>query len=359
MQNNKEGSSTEPKMDTVATDLKTDEHPTRLLQKIELHLLDKDTLPEIFIFLLQELKTFLNIEVISLGLLDSEGLMRTLLRCFDHPAESFPNLVFMEDKDMLLSIHSHPWEPCFTTFLGKEYTLFASRENSEEGSIMMLPLIRRQSIIGTLNLGSYHPHPFDRMFSTDFIERLTRMISVCLGEATSRGQVKWLCLTDHLTGIYNRRCFELRLQEEISKAKRRKTHLSCAFLDIDHFKLINDRFGHGIGDKVLQHVVGLIRGELRQSDFFARYGGDEFTLLLPETSSGHAFLVAERIREKVATTVLPFEVLPSMTLSAGITTFAPLSSSPPPLPEQLVQQADEALYAAKAVGRNRVMNYTL
>jgi diguanylate cyclase (GGDEF)-like protein len=161
---------------------------------------------------------------------------------------------------------------------------------------------------------------------------------------------------DGLTGLINRRHFEERLAGEWARSVRYRSPLSCLLLDIDHFKRVNDTWGHPFGDLVLKEVSGITRQVLRDVDVIARYGGEEMVALLPETSADEALRAAERVRSGVAAmrlvcqTVEPPQVV-SCTASIGVAT-APSRSVTSP--QHLIQLADECLYEAKQGGRNRV-----
>lgn len=160
-----------------------------------------------------------------------------------------------------------------------------------------------------------------------------------------------LSLTDPLTGLSNRRAMMENLSMEFERSTRKKSPLSLLMLDIDHFKKINDDFGHQQGDRLLQSFAALLRDHARQYDMAARFGGEEFALILPETGEADAWLVAERIRrgvEELRSADLPAEF--RMTVSIGVATSPrPAMSST----DDLIREADYALYRAKRSGRNR------
>ncbi|MBP7338855.1 GGDEF domain-containing protein [Niveispirillum sp.] len=157
---------------------------------------------------------------------------------------------------------------------------------------------------------------------------------------------------DPLTGIANRRRLEDRAREEVERARRFNRPLSLMIMDLDHFKGINDRHGHPFGDKVLRALAALGRANLRQTDLFARVGGEEFVVLMPETTAEAAAQLAERLRTLLsATPVTEGEISLTATISIGIATHG----ADAPTVEALMTLADKALYAAKAQGRDRVV----
>ena len=163
-----------------------------------------------------------------------------------------------------------------------------------------------------------------------------------------------LAMKDALTGIYNRRHFAARLDSEWKRFRRYQRPLSMLLLDVDHFKSINDRYGHAVGDLVIAAVARLCGTQTRDSDVTARIGGEEFAMLLPETELADARAVAERLRAAVAEHVVASNSGPiAVTASIG----AALADASMTDPAELMKRADEALYAAKGAGRNRVMMY--
>jgi diguanylate cyclase (GGDEF)-like protein len=158
-----------------------------------------------------------------------------------------------------------------------------------------------------------------------------------------------LAAVDSLTGALNRRAFEIAAERERLRAARHGTALSLAYLDVDHFKAANDRLGHHAGDRVLAEVARAITEAVRGTDLFARMGGDEFVLLLPETDAREAMTVVQRVRAAAASAARAAGY--PVALSAGITTFR----FPPESVDAMLAAADDLLYKAKAAGRDRVV----
>jgi diguanylate cyclase (GGDEF)-like protein len=171
-----------------------------------------------------------------------------------------------------------------------------------------------------------------------------------LRAALAREQLR--ARTDELTGLHNRRHFFELGEREHSVARRHGRPLSVIMIDIDHFKRVNDTFGHQAGDEVLAHVARIVAAHRRSGDIVARYGGEEFVLLLPETTAEQAYLVAEQLRGAIAATGLDTPGgRATFTISGGVTGLGGDGQSL----EELIRRADRALYAAKAQGRNRVI----
>jgi diguanylate cyclase (GGDEF)-like protein len=174
-------------------------------------------------------------------------------------------------------------------------------------------------------------------------------------EETNR-QLVTLARTDHLTGLSNRRAFSEVLTRSYQEAQRYDFDLSCAMCDLDGYKTLNDTLGHQVGDQVLMTAAKVINSNLRASDTAARYGGDEFVLLLPHTSQGLALTVAERIlRELTVETCQLLGTGPGVTMSVGV---ASLKTDGPPSADALVALADKALYVAKGRGKNLIVAHS-
>ncbi|TBO30341.1 GGDEF domain-containing protein [Aquabacterium lacunae] len=163
------------------------------------------------------------------------------------------------------------------------------------------------------------------------------------------GQVQALATTDMLTGLLNRRQIEQVMADEMARAARAGTPLSVAVLDLDHFKRINDLYGHRMGDEVLRRFAGLIKAELRALDHSARWGGEEFLVLMPHVEGDQALVALERIRQKLSELPMSEHESLRVTLSAGLAVWQVGESL-----EQVIERADLALYEAKHAGRNRV-----
>ena len=164
-------------------------------------------------------------------------------------------------------------------------------------------------------------------------------------------RIRELATRDDLTGLYNRRYMQERLTQQINEVQRSGGRFSLCLADLDHFKRINDTHGHGIGDLVLRQFADIARSCLRESDTLARWGGEEFLVLLPDTATGQAAQSMERLRAAVAGQCALREV-PGLkvTFSAGVTEYRSGETA-----EQAVERADRALYRAKAEGRNRIV----
>jgi diguanylate cyclase (GGDEF)-like protein len=222
------------------------------------------------------------------------------------------------------------------------------RGAEEVKSELCLPLIVFGEKLGVMVLGSATTNGF-LLEDVPALESLADICAAAIQNSRHFERTKQLAYLDGLTGIFNRRFFEMRIQEEIQRAGRYENELSVLMLDLDHFKRLNDEFGHLLGDEVLRQVTVIFQNQLRKGDVCCRYGGEEFALLLPNTSTENAVEVAEKLRRTVESWVFPGVARP-LTLSAGVAGFPQHGNTR----DEIIAAADSALYFAKQNGRNRV-----
>jgi diguanylate cyclase len=166
-------------------------------------------------------------------------------------------------------------------------------------------------------------------------------------------QAEAVVLKDPLTGTGNRRCFDITIEKAILESKQKKTPLSLVMCDIDHFKRVNDAFGHQVGDEIIKMFARVIEAGVREEDTVIRYGGEEFAIILPMTDQDAAKTIAERVRKQFESKKLTIretnQKIGQLTASFGVAQYRVGDDS-----ETLVQRADAKLYDAKSAGRNRV-----
>lgn len=219
----------------------------------------------------------------------------------------------------------------------------------ETGSRMCIPLISFGQTLGALILDSNKAGDFDAS-DVQPLESVADICATAIQNAHYVERVKQLAYLDGLTGIFNRRFFELRIAEEIERARRFGTGMGVIMVDIDSFKRLNDEFGHLLGDEVLRQVSSLFHQQLRKIDVVCRYGGEEFAILLSQTNPQHALGVAEKLRRMVETWQFPGVPRP-VTISAGAASYPDHGTTR----DEIVKAADAGLYAAKLAGRNRAL----
>jgi diguanylate cyclase (GGDEF)-like protein len=204
-------------------------------------------------------------------------------------------------------------------------------------------------MLGTLVLGSRRADAF-----TPDVVRQLEVLALQAAEAIQRARLfdatERMATTDGLTGLLNHRTFQGRLDEHLQAAQRYGRKLSLIICDIDHFKSVNDTYGHPVGDQVLRGVAGVLAREARTTDLVARYGGEEFAVVMPETDAAGGLVIAERIRERIAQQVTATSQGPlKVTMSLGVAT----SPEDGQKKAELIERADACLYFAKRHGRNQ------
>jgi two-component system cell cycle response regulator len=227
-------------------------------------------------------------------------------------------------------------------------------------SIIVVPIMFRKEVIGTLFLRtSRKVRPFTEREVKLCLE-IADVAANSLNNAflhyqmeSERAKLEKLAITDFLTGIYNIRYLYHRIEDEFSRSLRYKSPLSCIMLDIDHFKRVNDTYGHRTGDIVLREFAGIIKQHTRKSDVFARYGGEEFIMLLPLTDSKGAHVEARRIKKVLREhRFSSLRAATSITISMGIASYPNRKIR---IQDDLISLADDALMEAKASGRNKIV----
>jgi len=283
---------------------------------------------------------------------------------------SHVSVLLREDDDLVLRAHHGSLTPCVVeggrvpaakgpwgqtlssgkTVMEDDVHAIAGYEAFylETGSRMCIPLISFGQTLGVLALDSEQAGAF-RHVDMQPLESVADICATAIQNAHYVERVKQLAYLDGLTGIFNRRFFELRIAEEIERSRRFDVGMAVIMVDIDHFKRLNDEFGHLLGDEVLRQVSSIFHQQLRKIDVVCRYGGEEFAILLSQTNLEHAMGVAEKLRRMVETWQFPGVPQP-VTISAGAATYPDHGITR----DELVKAADAGLYAAKQAGRNCV-----
>jgi diguanylate cyclase (GGDEF)-like protein len=314
----------------------------------------------------------------SINLLSSEEISKVM-------AEKLPSILavkyfsfFLFDKDrkkLRLLSHNHPelqegltlyqsespiMQDAMTSgryifeqdFAGSRY--FRGRKNPlfKHTFFVSIPLMIENEIIGVLNLND-NEKGFFNVGDLDFTLNVSEFVALSISNALLFEKVEKLSVTDGLTGLDNHQQMQSILKNEVFRCQRYSSSLSVIMMDIDHFKNVNDTYGHQKGDDILLDFASTMKKFCRSNDVAARYGGEEFVLVLPETKVKGAVYIAERIREEMASQTFHHKGKDfNVTVSCGIAEFdTNLIKSP----ADLIKVADEALYKAKHEGRNRTI----
>lgn len=336
--------------------LRNDEKMRRC-QARELRILNAPDLGALFHELGPGLKASYGLQAATVVLADPDHDIRHLLAASGADADQVDGLVLVDGLTGLAPQYVALRRPWLGPYQACDHQIVLPGQ-STPGSVAMIPLRHRGHLIGSLNFGSTDPNRFTSELASDFLAHLGVIASFAIENAVNRARLLRSGFTDVLTGWHNRRYLTVRLKEELARSRRDKARLVCLMLDVDHFKSVNDRFGHAAGDAVLTEIAQRIDTEVRQSDIAARYGGEEFVVLMPDTETRSAEKLAERIRHAIA--AAPVE-LPSgdavdVTTSIGISSAEPWTNEADLKIEgdALLARADVALYRAKSNGRDRV-----
>ena len=336
-------------------------------QAFDLEIVGSDGFASLVTTIFRSLPVISELDIVTLSLIDEGEDIRVVMTKLGVDLADFPHLVFVENSAALGFVPSRselltgPPKPMLGPYIPATHQPMFPHPPAGLQSIALVPLLRNKRLIGSLNLGSLDPSRFAPAMGTDFVEHMASIIAICLENVISNEMLKYIGLTDSLTGVYNRRYIDRRLLEEIGRARRQAYRISVMYIDIDHFKLVNDSVGHQGGDEVLREVAARIKAELRLSDALGRFGGEEFVGLLIDAELDSASMVAERIRASIAGqrfALLNGSKL-AVTVSIGVATLDDFDREHPieGVAQELVANADAALYRAKEAGRNRVLAF--
>lgn len=336
------------------------EQVLRRYQSFELQLLDTRGLEELLAVLLQHGQAYFQLQAIELWLYDPDASLTSLA---NEAHAMFADLRILRDGRPLDRLYGlTPSVKLLSIFDTYPLPVF---DDPKIRSAALLPLIRGGELVGSLHLGAASHRRFSRSKSTDFISHLASVVTLCIENAVNEERLRRLSMYDALTQVKNRRAFHESLEKEVSRSARSGDPVSLLFVDLDHFKAINDTYGHPMGDKVLREVAQLFRETLRKVDHVCRYGGEEFALILPNANERLAIDIAERVRAQVAHMTIENEEDVarlgreiSVSLSIGACSWQPIGTvgdvAEADVARELVNRSDKGVYEAKAAGRNTV-----
>ena len=300
--------------------------------------------------LVDRLSSVFSIDYFTLFLYDQDKRKLNLM-CHNHPEiESSFSIPLSSSPIMEAAVLRGQYirEQDFSTssyYRGADNPLF------KKGYFVSIPLMIEKEIVGLLNINDVSQDSFD-VGDLDFILNLSEFIAMSISNAVLYEQANKLAVTDGLTGISNRQSVEKSLQIEFERSKRYNSPLSLILLDVDHFKDVNDTYGHQKGDEILIAFAALLKKACRTNDIAARYGGEEFLMILPQSNAQGAFKIAERVREEMMKiSFTGNESNFAVTVSCGVAEFNKDYESI----NKLIAAVDQALYEAKNGGRNRTI----
>jgi diguanylate cyclase (GGDEF)-like protein len=329
----------------------------RKTQERELELLRAGSLAQLLERMIHGLKTSYQLDSVTLVLHDPQHETRHLLSGDGFLLEELAEVQFVDVLMTLAPQLANLERPWLGPFRKSDHELLLPA-TGQAGSLALIPLRRNEQLDGVLVFSSVDPLRFTRELATDFLAHLGVVAAICIENAVNRARLVRSGLTDFLTGFHNRRYLHARLREELARAQRASQPIVCLMIDVDNFKRINDQYGHLAGDAVLREVAQRIDAEMRMSDTGARFGGDEFAIVLPQGTVTDGERVAARVLHAVRSK--PIAIGPQaseiVTLSIGVAAASPGAGMRDykVLAERLIAEADAALYRAKSAGRNRV-----
>ena len=288
----------------------------------------------------------------AVTLYDADDRRHRVRRAVGEGAEHVAELSFRDNNSLTsMVVKNRHYLPYRGLFDPRQQTVFTKRAKLlGMRSLLILPLVVREDAIGTVVLAARRHGAFgDAVRPT--LQVLANQLAVSMSNAQAVARLEQMATTDGLTGCLNKRAFLEELERKLRAAQRFGRPLSLLVTDIDHFKSVNDTYGHATGDVVIKELGAILRRAKRETDIVARFGGEEFCVLCEETDTEGAILLAERIREELGSTVFETEHGPlSVTASLGVATFPHHADST----KALFEASDQALYVAKRGGRNQV-----
>ena len=309
------------------------------------------SLEEISAVLVDRLPSILSIHFFTLFLYDKDKQKLNLM-CHNRPdIESSFSLSLSSSLIMESAVLSGQYI-LGQRFKDSKYYRGSNNKFFKKDFFVTIPLKIEKEIVGVLNINDGEQDSFEES-SLEFVLDISDFISMSVSNAILYEQTKQLAVTDGLTGISNRPNMEQALQNEFERSMRYGAPLSVVLLDVDHFKGVNDTYGHQKGDEILVAIASLLKKVCRANDIAARYGGEEFLMILPQSNAQGAFKIAERVREEMMKmNFTGNESNFSVTTSCGV---AELDRDFIKNTDQLVAMADQALYEAKNSGRNKTI----
>ena len=300
---------------------------------------------------LEAAREIVRYDVAAITSYDAETKKHKIERALGEGIASLEGLEFKDNHSLTsMAVKNRHFLPYRGEHDARSQVVFTKRARVDGmNSLLVLPLIVREDAIGALVLGSREPRKFPEAIRQT-LQVLANQLSVSLANALAVSRLEEMATTDGLTGCLNKRTFLEEMEKRIRAAERFGRKLSLIITDIDHFKSVNDTYGHATGDVVIRELGHVLKRVKRETDIVARFGGEEFCVLCEETDTEGAYQLAERARIELADTVFNPELGElRVLLSLDVATFPEHA----PSPEALFEAADKALYVAKNSGRNQ------
>ena len=348
---------------TLVSQARENERILRRYHALELALISAATFKELIDNVLRGYRNMADLDGVTLALIDNQYELRHMLPDLGIELSSFPDLLFLEDDAALSPLLDAAFGPVLSKYAPSRHAALFPNADRDPSSVAIGIVMPVMLVLDTVLVAR-----FDRF------ARSTRHLILALEEFNTLG-IDFMSLNESIdtstpmgrmvftiigaVAELERALIRERVIMGLDRAKRQGSPLSCLFIDIDHFKRINDTYGHQVGDRVLKDVATRIKGQLRLSDTLGRYGGEEFAALLTHTDRNAALIIAERIRRSIADE--PFSANDQYCMSVSLSIGVATTPDDHPMdrigavPQELIACADRALYRAKQSGRNCVM----
>lgn len=343
-------------LNTAISEAKLNEVVLQRFIDTERQMLSCTKLTDLMTLLIRDFRAQFKLNIVTLILHDKDHLVAPLLASLS--PELAKHLTLLDDPQLLAA--AYPDKTYRAGEINRDFKKKIFPHNPFVLSCVLLPLINKGQLIGSLHLGAKDPHRYHSEYRYDYLERMSALLAACIDNCIIQENLAYLSSTDTLTKLYNRHSFDLEIDKALQRADRQKQHLSLLFLDIDHFKHVNDTYGHSAGDAILKTFANILKKQLRNTDFLARFGGEEFAILLPDCEPAQAQYIANTLREKITEQTFDTHTgtLINISTSIGVSSYSFNSSNTSSFVELarvLLNASDEALYIAKQTGRNKVV----
>ena len=324
---------------------------TKKFFEIEKRILSILNYKDLFEVLLDEIKKKFGMPSVWISLIEKSEVTSFIEQL--ESSEAIKKHMHIVDKNTFLKLVGTKTTPLLINDNLKAFSKLIPRQDKYSiRSIAIAPISLDGEIIGSLNQAHISPEHFKPGIDTSSLEQLAVKVSFCLSNVTAHEKLKFIAYSDPLTGLLNRRAMENALKREFSREKRYQRMLSVVFIDLDDFKSVNDIHGHDRGDELLKYVANRLLDKNRDADVVARFAGDEFIFILPETSAASATNLMNRLKDyflshplNTAETSIP------VSISFGVASTEDKSIENPAM---LLKKADEMLYKAKAARKKEL-----
>jgi len=330
--------------------LKENEEIHRKFHRLESKIISILNFKDFFEILLTEIKKIFHIPYVWLSVIEESDLAKLIAQINGSDIiHKRTNYIKKSDFDKFLGQLSSP--VLINKDLEAYFAFFPNAKSSPIRSLALAPVEIDGKIVGSLNQGDVDPTRFEPDMDTSALKQLMLKISLCLSNVTANEKITYFAYHDPLTELLNRRAFESALQREFSRSNRHSENLSVCFIDLDSFKPINDTYGHDTGDIALKYVAKALESISRKEDIVARFAGDEFVVILPETNSDKAESLMTRLQAHLDRHPLRLsETILNISLSYGVASTEDRELN---TPELLLKKADKNLYAVKEKKKER------